>query len=1303
MGENQSTDIKTIFAEALEKLTPTEQAAYLEQACGGNAELRSQVEALLAAHDRAGSFLAIPLSEAKPTLDEPPGKIAVGTTIGRYQLLELIGEGGMGLVYLADQKEPVRRRVAFKIIKPGMDSRQVIARFEAERQALALLDHPNIAHILDAGCAETGRPYFVMEYVRGMSVTRYCDENKLTIEQRLRLFEQVCEAVQHAHTKGIIHRDLKPSNILVCVHGDRATPKIIDFGIAKAVSQPLTDKTYVTFQGQLLGTPEYMSPEQVDFATQDIDTRSDIYALGVILYELLAGVLPFESEFFERAGLAQIQQTIREQEPVSPSRRLTSLGEKAHAIAASRNTQAIPLARRLHRELEWIPLKAMRKDRCRRYRSASEMADDIRNYLNGLPLIAGPETTIYRMQKFVHKHAGSVATVSLVAAAIILGLVVSTVMYFRADDARRKETIARTRAEQAEQTTKDKAEELRHTLYVNSIQLADAKYREGNIGRVRELLSSCPADLRGWEWNHLNYISDRSTMAMNGHDDPITQVVLSRDGKHVVSSSNDETVRIWNLDTGSEVMTLRWHSDEVQCVAISPDGNRIASGAHDGIKVWDASTGSELMTLRGHPGGVSSVDFSPDGRKIVSGGYDGTVKIWDAPTGKELATHHGHDYVFCVRFSPDGKRMASAGGDKIVRLWDAETGAEVKALSGHTDRVFSIAFDPQGGRLVSVGEDKTIRFWDVESGNELMIIPEAHKQHIWCVAFSRDGQRVVSGGYDNAIKVWDAATGAELLSFPGQGGWISSVLFCPDSERIISATGASKAINVWDASTNRERMTLRSQGYNWLAGFSADGRRLMAYDRASDRISILNATDGAEIMTLRGHNRRLESAVVSPDGKRVASTKVDNTIEVWDADTGTDLWTLHRREGTDLRGGLAFTRDGKHVLASRADNTFTALDTETGAELTTFRGHTAWVVSIVCSPNGRWIASGDLNGAIKIWDAATGTEVATVQTHEPFGLSMAFSPDSRRLASAGIGGAVTLWDVDTAKEIKSLHGHMGAVSSIAFSPDGKRIVSAGWLDTTVRVWDAATGEELLTLHLGKERGPSGMDRVDEVVFSPDGQTLALGGGGTVGVILLEGTVPPGGYGRRTTIEAARRIVDHLHDKHGSYHKAAENISPEGIPDERVRQMALQIAVSSGWRDAEKLSAEARNSVDSPGKNVTEYQAALANAEQANRWEPNDAAILETMAAAQYRTGSYEAALKTLKRVERLRADDGNERDPRPLAFTAMASHQLGWAGEAKSTLEQLRALLKDKQFADDDEAKAYLAEAEGLIESGNKP
>jgi predicted Ser/Thr protein kinase len=595
-------DIEALYNAALKKRSEAERSAYLDAVCGDNPVLRARVEALLKAYDEAGDFLEVPAVELNSAVEESPLIEGPGTKIGRYELLELIGEGGMGLVYLAQQQEPVKRKVALKIVKLGMDTRQVVARFETERQTLAVLEHPNIAHVFDAGTTETGRPYFVMEYVEGESITKYCDEQKLSIEQRLELFREVCEGVHHAHQKGIIHRDIKPSNILVSTNGDKAVPKIIDFGIAKAITQPLTEQTSFTKQGQLLGTPEYMSPEQAEMAYQDIDTRSDIYSLGVLLYELLAGAPPFDAKRFREGGIDHIQQVICQEEPRTPSSRLTSLGDKAKAVAESRRTQIITLTRRLHRELEWIPMKAMRKDRARRYRSASELADDIQNYLTGIPLIAGPESTIYRARKFVRKHAGSVASAALVAVVIVLGLVVSIIMGCRAEQARKQEAAVRAqveqalvRAENAEKVTREqrklaeeRAEELRRTLYVNSIQLADAKYGEGNIRRVRELLQDCPNDLRGWEWYRLNHIMDQSVMTLRGHSDEVYGMAVSPDGKRIVSGSDDKTIKVWDAATGAELMTLvDEHGYDVSSVAFSPDGKTIAAGCwEDSIKLW---------------------------------------------------------------------------------------------------------------------------------------------------------------------------------------------------------------------------------------------------------------------------------------------------------------------------------------------------------------------------------------------------------------------------------------------------------------------------------------------------------------------------------------------------------------------------------------------------------------------------------------------------------------------------------------------------------------------------------------------
>ena len=367
--------------------------------------------------------------EAAPTANLGAGVVGPGGKIGRYKLLSVLGEGGYGIVYLAEQQRPVKRRVALKVIKPGMDTKQVIARFEAERQALALLDHPNIAHVYDAGTTKNGRPYFVMEYVKGVPITEHCDLEKLAIEERLGLFLKVCEAVQHAHQKGIIHRDIKPSNVQVAIHGEHAVPKIIDFGVAKAISQPLTERTLVTEQGQFIGTPEYMSPEQAEMTTQDIDTRTDIYSLGVVLYELLTGTLPFDPKTLRGGGIDHIRHMIREEDPKTPSTRLSKIsGEESARVAQLRRTDLRTLGRKLHGDLDWITIKAMDKDRMRRYQTAHALAEDIERHLNHEPVLAGRPGRIYRMRKFLRRNR-TPALACLAAMILIAAMVGVSVMY----------------------------------------------------------------------------------------------------------------------------------------------------------------------------------------------------------------------------------------------------------------------------------------------------------------------------------------------------------------------------------------------------------------------------------------------------------------------------------------------------------------------------------------------------------------------------------------------------------------------------------------------------------------------------------------------------------------------------------------------------------------------------------------------------------------------------------------------------------------------------------------------------------
>ncbi len=462
--------VRTLFLEALDIADPAERSAYLDQACAGDPPLRQRVDKLLQAHDEPGQFMERPAldlvgSGLGPVSERP------GMAIGKYKLLEQIGEGGFGVVFMAEQQHPVRRKVALKVIKPGMDSRQVVARFEAERQALALMDHPHIAHILDGGQTASGRPYFVMELVRGIPITDFCDQNHLSVRQRLALFVNVCQAVQHAHQKGIIHRDLKPTNVLVTLHDSVPVVKVIDFGIAKAMGQQLTDKTLFTNFAQMIGTPMYMSPEQAQLSGLDIDTRTDIYTLGVLLYELLTGTTPFDKERLRTVAYDEIRRIIREEEPPRPSTRISALGQGAETVSANRQSDFKRLNLLFRGELDWIVMKALEKDRNRRYETASAFAADVQRFLNDEPVQACPPSRWYRFRKLARRNKRAFVMASALALAVLLGVIglAASNILIRQEQARTQEEKDRTekekeRAEKAQQLAQERAEEIRRGL-----------------------------------------------------------------------------------------------------------------------------------------------------------------------------------------------------------------------------------------------------------------------------------------------------------------------------------------------------------------------------------------------------------------------------------------------------------------------------------------------------------------------------------------------------------------------------------------------------------------------------------------------------------------------------------------------------------------------------------------------------------------------------------------------------------------------------------------------------------------------
>ncbi|MGO8698726.1 MAG: protein kinase domain-containing protein [Limisphaerales bacterium] len=1071
---------------AAAELPPSVRRVFLDKACVGDTALRERLESLLAAHDQTNRSLPSDEAASRGTIriDMPDAlDEAVGQTLGRYKLSEKIGEGGCGAVYVAEQTQPVRRRVAVKVIKLGMDTKAVIARFEAERQALAMMDHPNIAKVLDGGATETGRPYFVMELVHGIRITDYCDQNNLTTTDRLDLFIKVCQAIQHAHQKGIIHRDIKPSNILVTVHDGVPVPKVIDFGIAKATEGRLTDATVYTQVHQFIGTPAYMSPEQMEMSGLDIDTRSDIYSLGVLLYELLVGATPFDAFLLSASGIDGMRRTIRNVEPVRPSARFATLrGDELTTAAKYRSAESGRVFHQLKGDLDWIVMKCLEKDRARRYETANGLAFDLRRHLNNEPVLARPPSTAYKLQKAFRRNKLVCVAALVVLAALFIGLGSATVMYFRERVALIGEQQQRLRAQSAQklaETEREKAlaseEQAQRLLYAEDMNLAQQALKVNNLGRARRLLDRHrpqpgELDLRGWEWRYLwsqTRADDHEVFSVGTNR--LHPLSFSADGQWLAREQAGITAV---TDLISRRSVLRRTNSFLPVFA--HHGARLAfvdrSSTNDAIVLLDMA-GQKESRWETPLDSTKWIDFTPDDRRLLTvseqpaNETNADLTAWETATGRQLwqrrigrpSTGNGRPYAI----SPDGAAIAVALTEGRVQVLQTQNGSERFTISATEEYTMAVAFSPDSSTLLTGAgyTDSTIRLWDARNGATNGAL-EGHRSWVSDLLFTPDRNALISSSGDQTIRLWDWPSFKPVGVLRGHLDEVDGLALAPNG-RTLASRCKDGSVYLWDVTK-----ASRHAGYQILPGrqeysnpvFSPDSRSILAAN-FNGGVNVWDAFTLQESSHLPGNLTNGADPIISPDARWVMRADAAGGLRVADARTGLEVTNFVAAPG----GFNPWITDNSEFLVTlSAGNTILDVwNVDTWRKQGSLGLPNGVVWGFTTSQPDSFVIS--TSQGLRLFDVTKLNQPPRRIESPGNALGLAISPDGRVLAGAYEDGAVQIWDMGTLQLLESLKGFLLAATSAAFSHDGRRLAASSNGQEAVKLWDAETWQEVLTL------------------------------------------------------------------------------------------------------------------------------------------------------------------------------------------------------------------------------------------------